>query len=100
MTPTEIMSAWRAGAASVKVFPIAAIGGAAYIRSLLEPLGPIPLVPTGGVTSETALSLIDAGAVAVGLSTALFPKAEVAAADWASIEARSRYLLALLNRKA
>jgi 2-dehydro-3-deoxyphosphogluconate aldolase/(4S)-4-hydroxy-2-oxoglutarate aldolase len=97
MTPTEIVTAWRAGAASVKVFPISALGNGAYIRSLLGPLGAIPLVPTGGVTSESAPELIAAGAVAVGLSTALFPQAEVARGDWAAIEARSRYLLTLLS---
>lgn len=97
MTPTEILSAWRAGAASVKVFPISALGNAAYIRSLLGPLNDIPLVPTGGVTSEIAPNLLAAGAVAVGLSTALFPTGEVAISDWAAIEARSRYLLALLS---
>lgn len=97
MTPTEIVTAWRAGAASVKVFPISALGGAAYIAGLQGPLGPIPLVPTGGVTSESAPELIEAGAIAVGLSTALFPKAEVQRGDWAAIEARSRYLLALLQ---
>lgn len=97
MTPTEIMSAWQAGAAGVKVFPISALGDAAYIRSLLGPLGPLPLVPTGGVTSESAPELIRAGAVAVGLSTALFPKAEVDKGDWEAIEARSRYLLTLLT---
>lgn len=98
MTPTEIVTAWRAGAASVKVFPIAALGNGDYIRSVLDPLGPIPLVPTGGVTSESAPGLIAAGAIAVGLSTALFPKSEVAQADWGAIEARSRYLLTLLKK--
>lgn len=99
MTPTEILTAWRAGAASVKVFPISALGNARYIKGVLGPLGPIPLVPTGGVTSESAPQLLEAGAVAVGLSTALFPQAEIAQGDWSAIEARSRYLLALLHRK-
>jgi 2-dehydro-3-deoxyphosphogluconate aldolase / (4S)-4-hydroxy-2-oxoglutarate aldolase len=99
MTPTEIVTAWRAGAASVKVFPIATLGNGAYIRALLGPLGPIPLIPTGGVSCESALELMEAGAVAVGLSTALFPAAEVKAEDWTAIEARSRYLLALLTPK-
>ncbi|MEL6160467.1 MAG: bifunctional 4-hydroxy-2-oxoglutarate aldolase/2-dehydro-3-deoxy-phosphogluconate aldolase [Cyanobacteria bacterium J06554_11] len=98
MTPTEIVTAWRAGAASVKVFPISTLGNEAYLRSLRGPIGPIPLVPTGGVTSETAPRLIAAGAIAVGLSTALFPADEVARGDWDAIEARSRYLLALLAR--
>ena len=96
MTPTEIVTAWQSGASSVKVFPISALGNDTYIRGILGPLGPIPLVPTGGVTSESALKLIEAGAVAVGLSTALFPKAEVASGNWAAVEARSRYLLTLL----
>jgi len=97
MTPTEVMSAWRAGSAGVKVFPISTLGSAAYINSLRGPLGPIPLIPTGGVTSESAPTLIAAGAIAVGLSSALFPKAEVDRGDWSAIEARSRYLLALLQ---
>ncbi len=97
MTPTEIMKAWQSGATSVKVFPISTLGNAAYIRSLQGPLNSIPLIPTGGVTSESAPVLLAAGAIAVGLSTALFPTAEVARADWAAIEARSRYLLTLLS---
>ena len=98
MTPTEVFTAWRAGAASVKVFPIAALGNDTYVRSLLGPLGAIPLVPTGGVTSESAPALLEAGAIAVGLSTALFPKDEVERQEWGAIEARSRYLLALLSK--
>ncbi|MEL6778407.1 MAG: bifunctional 4-hydroxy-2-oxoglutarate aldolase/2-dehydro-3-deoxy-phosphogluconate aldolase [Cyanobacteria bacterium J06597_16] len=97
MTPTEIVTAWQAGAASVKVFPISALGNAQYVRSLLGPLGPIPLVPTGGVTSESAPQLIEAGAIAVGLSTALFPPTEIETQDWAAIETRSRYLITLLT---
>lgn len=97
MTPTEIVTAWQAGATAVKVFPISALGNGDYIRSLLGPLEPIPLVPTGGVTSESAPALIAAGAIAVGISSALFPKAEVSAGNWLAIEARSRYLLALLG---
>ena len=97
MTPTEIVTAWRSGAASVKIFPISTLGNAAYIRSLQDPLNSIPLIPTGGVTSESAPALLAAGAVAVGLSTALFPLAEVARGDWAAIETRSHHLLALLS---
>ena len=97
MTPTEVVTAWQSGATSIKVFPISTLGNATYIRSILGPLGSIPLVPTGGVTSESAPEIIRAGAIAVGLSTALFPKAEVAAKNWEAIEARSRYLLTLLS---
>ncbi len=97
LTPTEIVTAWRAGAASVKVFPIAAVGNANYLSSLVTPLGPIPLIPTGGVTIESAPKLMAAGALAVGLSSALFPREEVQQQDWAAIESRSRYLLTSLS---
>ena len=52
LTPTEIVTAWQAGASSVKVFPVQALGGADYIRSLQAPLGQIPLIPTGESPSK------------------------------------------------
>jgi 2-dehydro-3-deoxyphosphogluconate aldolase/(4S)-4-hydroxy-2-oxoglutarate aldolase len=66
MTPTEIVAAWRAGAAAVKVFPAATLGPS-FVREIRGPLGEIPLVPTGGITSDTAATFIEAGAVAVGV---------------------------------
>jgi 2-dehydro-3-deoxyphosphogluconate aldolase / (4S)-4-hydroxy-2-oxoglutarate aldolase len=92
LTPTEIMTAWEAGASCVKVFPIQAVGGASYIKALQGPLGHIPLIPTGGVTLENARELIIAGAIAVGLSGELFPKALVTAQDWQAIAQRARTL--------
>lgn len=84
-SPTEIMAAWQAGATCVKVFPISALGGAAYLKSLQGPLGHIPLIPTGGVTVENAKVFIDAGAIAVGLAGDLFPKDLVENRDWRAI---------------
>jgi 2-dehydro-3-deoxyphosphogluconate aldolase / (4S)-4-hydroxy-2-oxoglutarate aldolase len=84
-SPTEIMTAWQAGATCVKVFPIAGLGGAAYLKSLQGPLGHIPLIPTGGVTRHNAKVFIDAGAIAVGLAGDLFPKHLVANGDWGAI---------------
>jgi 2-dehydro-3-deoxyphosphogluconate aldolase/(4S)-4-hydroxy-2-oxoglutarate aldolase len=84
-SPTEIVTAWQAGATCVKVFPISALGGAAYLKSLQGPLGHIPLIPTGGVTVENAKVFIDAGAIAVGLAGDLFPKHLVANGDWGAI---------------
>lgn len=84
-SPTEIMAAWQAGATCVKVFPISALGGAAYLKSLQGPLGHIPLIPTGGVTVENAKVFIDAGAIAVGLAGDLFPKNLVQNRDWRAI---------------
>ena len=65
-TPTEILTAWRAGAAAIKLFP-ASVTGPAFVRELRGPFPEIPLVPTGGVTLEKAPGFITAGAVAVGL---------------------------------
>jgi len=93
LTPTEIMQAWQAGAACVKVFPIQAVGGASYIRSLQEPLGGIPLIPSGGVTIDNAAEFIRAGAIAVGLAGQLFPKQAIEAGDWSIVEARSKQLV-------
>ncbi len=84
-SPTEILTAWQAGATCVKVFPISALGGAAYLKSLQGPLGHIPLIPTGGVTVENAKVFIDAGAIAVGLAGDLFPKNLVQNRDWRAI---------------
>jgi 2-dehydro-3-deoxyphosphogluconate aldolase/(4S)-4-hydroxy-2-oxoglutarate aldolase len=65
-TPTEVLSAWRAGAAAVKLFP-ASVLGPAFVRECRGPFPDIPLVPSGGVTAETAADFIRAGAVAVGV---------------------------------
>lgn len=100
LTPTEIITAWQAGASAVKVFPIQAVGGAAYVRHLRGPLGHIPLIPTGGVSLENGRSLIEAGAIAVGLSTALFPPAAIATQDWAAITRRAAQILGILRSPA
>lgn len=71
LTPTEIVTAWNAGADFVKVFPAGAMGGASYIKSIKAPLPQIELVPTGGVTLATAASFIEAGAAAIGVGADL-----------------------------
>lgn len=68
LTPTEILTAWGAGASGVKVFPVSAVGPA-FIREVRGPLRDVPLIPTGGVTLETAPALVRAGAVAVGIGS-------------------------------
>jgi 2-dehydro-3-deoxyphosphogluconate aldolase / (4S)-4-hydroxy-2-oxoglutarate aldolase len=65
-TPTEILAAWRAGAAAIKVFPASSVGPG-FVRELRGPFPDIPLLPTGGVTLETAPAFIAAGAIAVGM---------------------------------
>jgi 2-dehydro-3-deoxyphosphogluconate aldolase/(4S)-4-hydroxy-2-oxoglutarate aldolase len=67
LTPTEVVSAWNAGADYVKVFPCSAMGGASYLTSLLAPFPHLKLIPTGGVTLLNAESFLKAGARAVGV---------------------------------
>ena len=90
LSPTEIVTAWQAGASCVKVFPVQSVGGVNYIKNLQDPLGQIPLIPTSGVTKENAGGFLEAGAIAVGLSSQLFPKQLVAARDWEGIAERAK----------
>lgn len=92
LSPSEIVTAWQAGASCVKVFPIQAVGGAAYIKSLQGPLGHIPLIPTGGVNMANASNFIKAGAIAVGLAGDLFPSKMVEAGNWAGITQQAQLL--------
>ncbi|MET8876191.1 bifunctional 4-hydroxy-2-oxoglutarate aldolase/2-dehydro-3-deoxy-phosphogluconate aldolase [Nocardia sp. NPDC004604] len=69
-TPTEIHSAWAAGATMVKVFP-AAVGGPGYLKAIRGPLPQIPLVPTGGIGLADARAYLDAGATALGMGSPL-----------------------------
>ena len=73
LTPTEIMTAWRAGSDFVKVFPCAQVGGDSYIRALKAPFPQIPLIAAGGVNQQTAANFIFAGATAIGVGTELIP---------------------------
>jgi len=71
LTPTEVVTAWTAGADFVKVFPAGAMGGASYLKALKAPLPQIELVPTGGVSLKTAADFIKAGASALGVGADL-----------------------------
>ena len=74
MTPTEILTAWNAGADMVKVFPAAQLGGPDYIKAIRGPLPQILLVPTGGVNLQNAGAFIKAGAAALGVGGELVDK--------------------------
>lgn len=97
LTPTEIITAWKAGASSVKVFPVGSVGGASYIQNLRSPLGHIPMIPTGGITIQNAKDFIEAGAIGVGISSGLFPKDSIAAQDWDGIEQQAQILMQSLQ---
>jgi len=85
LTPTEVITAYRAGADYVKVFPCSAVGGAPYLKALLAPFPFLKLIPTGGVTLETAEGFLKAGARALGVGSDLV---NLAAID----EGRSRMI--------
>ena len=76
LTPTEIVTAWQAGADVVKVFPASALGGAKYLKSVKAPLPQVEMIPTGGVSQSTATEFLEAGAFALGVGADLVnPKA-------------------------
>jgi len=84
-TPTEILTAWEAGAQVIKVFP-ADVGGPAYLKSLHGPLPQVRLLPTGGVNLNTIADFLKAGACAVGLGGALVEPKAVQTGDMARIK--------------
>jgi len=90
LTPTEIVTAWKAGADAVKVFPAGAVGGAAYLKSVKAPLPQIELIPTGGVSLKTAADFIAAGAMALGVG------ADLVSGDAASITEKARQYVAIV----
>jgi 2-dehydro-3-deoxyphosphogluconate aldolase / (4S)-4-hydroxy-2-oxoglutarate aldolase len=100
LTPTEIITAWQAGATAVKVFPIQAVGGVNYLKVLQGPIGQIPLIPTGGVTETNATDFLHAGAIAVGIAGSLFPQSEIQQGNWQSIRDRASNLIKNVNLKS
>ena len=97
LTPTEILTAWQAGATYVKVFP-ANLGGPRYLRDVLGPLPQLKLIPTGGVDVENAGEFIRAGAVAVALGSNLVDGRSVATGDWETITARAQAIVDAVAR--
>ena len=75
LTPTEVITAWRAGADFVRIFPCANVGGPSYIRELKAAMPQIPMVPTGGVSAATAAEFFEAGASALGIGCELISSA-------------------------
>jgi 2-dehydro-3-deoxyphosphogluconate aldolase/(4S)-4-hydroxy-2-oxoglutarate aldolase len=77
LTPTEVITAWQAGADVVKVFPCGAMGGASYLKSLKAPLPQVEMIPTGGVSLKTGADFIAAGAMALGVGADLVDTAAI-----------------------
>lgn len=97
MTPSEVVTAWKAGADFVKVFPANAVGGASYIKALKAPLPQVELVPTGGVTLENAAGFIKAGAAALGVGSDLVDTRALLAGDDKVITQRARQFVEIVR---
>ena len=88
-TPTEILTAWQAGATYVKVFP-ATVGGPQYLKDVRGPLPQVKLIPTGGVNIENAAAFIRAGASAIAVGSNLVDAPTVSGEQWTVLEERAR----------
>lgn len=85
LTPTEIVTAWEAGADVVKVFPCSAVGGPKYLKAMKAPLPQIELIPTGGVSLATAAEFLAAGAFALGVGGDLVDNEAIARGEIAAV---------------
>ena len=92
-TPTEILDAWDAGADVVKVFPATSLGPS-FFKDVRGPLPHVKLMPTGGVTLDNAGDWIRAGAVAVGIGTALLDAAAIASSNYGLLRANAERVVA------
>jgi 2-dehydro-3-deoxyphosphogluconate aldolase/(4S)-4-hydroxy-2-oxoglutarate aldolase len=96
LTPTEVVTAWKAGADAVKIFPANSVGGASYLKSLKAPLPQIEMIPTGGVSLKTAADFIAAGAFALGVGADLVDLAALRRGDAASITEKAKQYVAVV----
>ncbi len=98
LTPTEVLTAWEAGADMVKVFPCGNVGGPKYIKALKAPLPQVEMVPTGGVNLATTADFLKAGASAVAVGGELVDEATVSQGRFEVIEDRARNYLAVIAK--
>jgi 2-dehydro-3-deoxyphosphogluconate aldolase/(4S)-4-hydroxy-2-oxoglutarate aldolase len=92
-TPTEILSAWDMGADVIKVFPATSVGPG-YLKDIRGPLPQIKLMPTGGVSIDNVGDWLRAGAVAVGVGSALVDTKAIAAKQFNVIADNARRIVA------
>jgi 2-dehydro-3-deoxyphosphogluconate aldolase/(4S)-4-hydroxy-2-oxoglutarate aldolase len=96
-TPTEVLTAWEAGADIVKIFP-ADVGGPAYLKALRGPLPQVRVMPTGGVDLDTAENFLKAGACCLGIGGSLVEPKAVASGDFARIRDLAGQYAAIVRR--
>jgi 2-dehydro-3-deoxyphosphogluconate aldolase/(4S)-4-hydroxy-2-oxoglutarate aldolase len=101
LTPTEVLTAWEAGADVVKIFPCGNVGGAKYIKALKGPFPQIEMIPTGGVNLETTPDFLKAGACAVAVGGELVDPKLLKENKYDELTARARqYLEAVARARA
>lgn len=101
LTPTEVLTAWEAGADAVKIFPCSAVGGAKYIKALRAPFPQIEMIPTGGVSLETIGDFLRAGACAAGVGAELIDNANIREGHYEVFEERAkRFIEAIAKARA
>jgi len=98
LTPTEVLTAWEAGADVVKIFPCGNVGGPKYIKALKSPFPQIEMIPTGGVNLETTGDFLKAGACAVAVGGELVDAKSVKEGRFDIIENRARQYLAAIAK--
>ncbi len=98
LTPTEVLTAWEAGADAVKVFPCGSMGGAKYLKSLKGPLPQIELIPTGGVSLSTAAEFLSAGAFALGVGADLIDSDAVGPEKLAAITKNAEKYMEIVRK--
>jgi 2-dehydro-3-deoxyphosphogluconate aldolase/(4S)-4-hydroxy-2-oxoglutarate aldolase len=98
LTPTEVLTAWEAGADAVKIFPCGNMGGPKYIKALKGPFPHIAMIPTGGVNLETAGDFLKAGACAIAVGTEMVDAKTIQEGRFDLIEQRARQYLACVAK--
>jgi 2-dehydro-3-deoxyphosphogluconate aldolase/(4S)-4-hydroxy-2-oxoglutarate aldolase len=96
LTPTEILTAWSAGADVVKVFP-ANHFGPQYLKDIHGPMPQVKLTPTGGVDLTTAADWIKAGAVAIGVGSSLVKKELISNSKWDELSALAKQYVDIVD---
>ncbi len=98
LTPTEILTAWEAGADFVKVFPCSNVGGAKYIKAVKAPLPHVLMIPTGGVNLDTIGDFLQAGASAVAVGSELIDNETIKAGKYEVFTERAKQFLAAVKK--
>lgn len=98
LTPTEILTAWQAGADIVKIFP-SDLTGPRYLKAIKAPLPQVQLMPTGGVNLDTAADYLRAGACALGVGGSLVDKDAIQSGNLSRIESRARQFVEIFQQQ-